>query len=102
MKVTPLHAALFGRRLETAKLLLERGADVTMKRGGQGWERSGWTALHYVAGFGFADLLEPLLERGADLKAKDDEGRTPLEVAVEAGQAEMAEMLRLRATQGNQ
>ena len=100
MKVTPLHAALFGRRIETAKLLIERGADVTMKRGGQGWERSGWTALHYVAGFGFIDLVEPLLERGADLNAQDDEGQTPLEVAIAAGQAEAAGMLRLRATRG--
>ncbi len=56
--------------------------------------------LHYVAGFGFVDLVEPLLNRGADLDARDDEGRTPVEVAVEAGQAEMVEMLRLRATPG--
>jgi ankyrin repeat protein len=82
-------------------LLIERGADVTIKRGGKGWPRSGWTALHYAAGFGFVDLVEPLLSRGADLEARDDEGRTPLEVAVEAGQAELVEMLHLRATPGN-
>ena len=35
---------------------------------------------------------------GADLEARDDEGRTPLDVAVEAGQAKIVEMLRLRAT----
>jgi ankyrin repeat protein len=102
MRVTPLHAALFGRQVETATLLVERGADVTIKRGGKGWQRSGWTALHYVAGFGFVDLVEPLLTRGADHEARDDEGRTPLDVAVEARQAEMVEVLRLHATQGNQ
>ncbi|HEV8484597.1 MAG TPA: sigma-70 family RNA polymerase sigma factor [Blastocatellia bacterium] len=102
MRVTPLHAALFGRQVETATLLVERGADVTIKRGGKGWRRSGWTALHYVAGFGFVDLVEPLLTRGADHEARDDEGRTPLDVAVEARQAEMVEVLRLHATQGNQ
>jgi RNA polymerase sigma factor (sigma-70 family) len=102
MKVTPLHAALFGRRIETAMLLIERGADVTIKRGGKGWPRSGWTALHYAAGFGFIDLVEPLLNRGADPGARDDEGQTPLEVAVEAGRSIMVERLRLRATTGNQ
>ena len=99
MKVTPLHAALFGRQVETAKLLIERGADVTIKRGGKGWPRSGWTALHYVAGFGFVDLVEPLLSRGADPGARDEEGQTPMEVAVEAGQAKIAEMPGLRAAQ---
>ena len=102
IKVTPLHAALFGRQVETARLLIEHGADVTIKRGGKGWPRSGWTALHYVAGFGFVDLLEPLLSRGADLEARDDEGQTPLEVAGEAGQAKIVEMLRLRATRIDQ
>jgi ankyrin repeat protein len=101
MKVTPLHAALFGRRIETAKLLIERGADVTIRRGGSGWPRSGWTALHYAAGFGFVDLVEPLLNAGADPEALDDEGRTPMEIADEAGQAEIVEMLHLRSTSGN-
>ena len=32
--VTPLHAALFGRQVEAALLLVERGADVTLARGG--------------------------------------------------------------------
>ena len=98
MRVTPLHAALFGRKVETARLLIERGADVTIKRGGKGWPRSGWTALHYAAGFGFAELVQPLLSRGADPGARDDEGQTPLDVAVEAGQAKIVEMLGLRAT----
>jgi RNA polymerase sigma factor (sigma-70 family) len=102
MRVTPLHATLFGRQIETARLLVEHGADVRIRRGGKGWPRCGWTALHYVAGFGFVDLVEPLLSRGAEIDARDDEGKTPLEVAVEAGQAEIAEMLHLRATADNQ
>jgi uncharacterized protein len=94
MKVTPIHSALFGRRLEAAKVLLAAGADLTIKRGGSGWPRAGWTALHYAAGFGFVELAEAFIERGADLKARDDEGRTPLQVAVEAGHLEVAELLR--------
>src|SRR5712692_4755183 len=94
MGVTPLHAALFGRQSVIAEILLKHGADVTIKRGGQGWPRAGWTALHYVAGYGFTELIEPILERGADLNARDDCGRTPLRVAVEEKQEGPAEILR--------
>lgn len=93
MNVTPLHAALFGRRLESAKILIEAGADVTRKRGGNGQPRAGWTALHYVASLGFADLVEPLIEHGADLAARDDEGHTPLRVAVQAEKHEVVTLL---------
>ena len=56
----------------------------------------GWTALHYASGYGFVELVEPLLERGADVNARDGEERTPLRVAVEEGQNEIDEMLRRR------
>ena len=100
MNVTPLHAALFGRRLEAAKALVEAGADVTPRRGGSGWLRAGWTALHYCAGYGFAELVEPLIDRGADIKAPDDEGKTPLEVAIESAQQEVADLLLNRGARG--
>lgn len=93
MAVTPLHAALFGRRVEAARILIEAGADVTPKRGGTGWPRAGWTALHYCASFGFVDLIRTLIERGADIGALDDEGRTPLRVAIESNQQMVASLL---------
>jgi ankyrin repeat protein len=93
MNVTPLHAALFGRRLEAAQVLVAAGADVTPRRGGTGWPRDGWTALHYAAGLGFADLVQPLIEHGADVNAEDDKGKTPLRVAVEANQREVVKLL---------
>jgi RNA polymerase sigma factor (sigma-70 family) len=91
--VTPLHAALYGRRVEVAKLLLAHGADVTARRGGKKSPRAGWTALHYAAGYGFIELIIPFIESGADLDARDEEGRTPLRVAVEERQAEAADLL---------
>ncbi len=92
--VTPLHAALFGRQLETARLLIRHGADVHARRGGQGWPRAGWTALHYAAAFGMIELIEPLLARGADLNAPDDAGCAPLQAALENLQDLAADMLR--------
>jgi RNA polymerase sigma factor (sigma-70 family) len=90
IQVTPLHAALFGRRVQTSRLLIECGSNVNAKRGGKGWPRSGWTPLHYVAGFGLTELVHPLLSRKADINATDDEGRAPLRVALDEGQTEVA------------
>jgi cytohesin len=79
-----------------ALLLIERGADVTLARGGSGWKRAGWTALHYAAGMGFSTLVQPLLDRGADPTRADEEGKTPLDVAIEANHADIVDVLRSR------
>ncbi len=94
--VTPLHAALFGRQVEAAMLLIERGADVTLARGGSGWKRAGWTALHYAAGLGFSTLVQPLLDRGADPSCRDEEGKTPLDVAIDTHNHDIVDVLRSR------
>jgi uncharacterized protein len=94
LAVTALHAALFGRQVEAALLLIERGADVTLARGGTGWKRAGWTALHYAAGMGFHTLVAPLVERGADPSRPDEEGKTALDVAIEARRHDIAQLLR--------
>lgn len=86
MRVTALHAALFGRQVKAARRLIEAGADVNAKRAGAGWPRAGWTALHYAAGSGFVELIELLIARGAQLSARDAQGRTPLDVAAEEKQ----------------
>jgi RNA polymerase sigma factor (sigma-70 family) len=94
--VTPLHAALFGRQVEAALLLVERGANVTLARGGAGMRRAGWTPLHYAAGMGFSTLVQPLLDRGADPSHRDEEGKTPLDVAIDANHSGIVEVLRFR------
>jgi RNA polymerase sigma factor (sigma-70 family) len=94
LEVTPLHAALFGRQVATSRLLVDRGAEVNVRRGGKGWPRAGWTPLHYAAGYGLVELIEPLIARGGDLNAIDDDGRTPLQMAIEEGQDEAVSLLR--------
>ena len=96
LAVTPLHAALFGRQVDAALLLIERGADVALARGGSGWKRAGWTPLHYAAGMGFSTLVQPLLDRGADPSRPDEEGKTPLDVAIDANHSGIADVLRSR------
>jgi RNA polymerase sigma factor (sigma-70 family) len=96
LAVTPLHAALFGRQVEAARVLIESGADVTAARGGSGLKRAGWTALHYASGMGFGALVLPLLDRGADPARADEEGKTPLEVAIDANHHDIADVLRSR------
>jgi ankyrin repeat protein len=96
LAVTPLHAALFGRQVDAARLLIERGADVTIARGGSGSKRAGWTPLHYAAGMGFGALVQPLLARGADPARADEDGKTPLDVAIDANHPGIVDVLRSR------
>jgi RNA polymerase sigma factor (sigma-70 family) len=91
--VTPLHAALFGRKTEAACLLIEHGADVNAKRGGHGIPRAGWTPLHYAASFGFGSLVALLVSLGADCSLTDERGKTPRAVAKEAGEKEVESLL---------
>jgi RNA polymerase sigma factor (sigma-70 family) len=93
IEATPLTAALFGRRTEAAKLLVERGADVRRSRGGKSGPRAGWTPLHYASAFGFQEIVSLLLERGAPRDAIDHSGATPLDAARGAGQDEIVRIL---------
>lgn len=56
------------------------------------------TALQVVARRGDTELVRLLLDAGADVNATDTEGRTAIEIATEAGHAQVAQMLRSAAT----
>jgi ankyrin repeat protein len=70
-------------------IFLARGADVNAGTGGN-------TALHAAAGFGWPDIAALLLDHGADLAAKDYEGKTPLATAIKNNRTDVADLLRER------
>lgn len=51
------------------------------------------TPLHFAAGFGRRDVVEHLLENGANVHAKDDGGLIPLHNACSFGHAEVVQLL---------
>jgi hypothetical protein len=84
---TALHFAAGYGELECAKLLLGKGASVDLCDGNKN------TALHYAAGYGQAESVKLLLEHGADKGAKNEDGKTPLEVAQLNEHAEVVALL---------
>jgi hypothetical protein len=60
-------------------------------------DAAGMTALHHAAGAGAAALVERLLARGAELEARDTEGRTPRDHARALWQERRAESLAVMA-----
>jgi ankyrin repeat protein len=88
----PLHAALAGRSLDVARLLLDAGADPNAV------EHGGYAPLHQAAEPGDLPLIRLLLDRGARPDRKDDQGRTPLDLAEAGGHTLAVDMLRRAAS----
>jgi ankyrin repeat protein len=111
---TALHLAVFAEELEAARLLIERGADVSVRStsevarvpplgtaafvrsaslaalllgGGadvDGQGEGGFTALHTAAANGDEPLVRLLLEHGADPTIPNAAGKRPVELARDA------------------
>ncbi|HEX6997743.1 MAG TPA: ankyrin repeat domain-containing protein [Gammaproteobacteria bacterium] len=76
---------------EAMRLLLDAGVDVNARGPG------GQTVLHRAARLGNAAVVKLLAENGARLDARDDEGRTALDIVSAPGRAfneSMADLLR--------
>ena len=86
-----LQAAAYWVHLDIVKLLLDRGADVTVQPNSV----TRLSLLHVAIASNSLDLLEILCNAGAvvHLSSQDDSGRTPLHVAVDNGQIEIAKYL---------
>jgi ankyrin repeat protein len=73
---TPLQTALLSNQYATAKILLERGADVLVR------QSRGFTPMHEGAISGRQDIIQLLLDHGAEINSVADNGQTPLAEAV--------------------
>lgn len=83
--------ACMHNRLEAAKLLLQKGADIDAIP--PGFDYSG-TGLHYAALRGHRTMVEFLLENGANPKVKDTKvSNTPAGWAAYSGHADLADYL---------
>ena len=69
------------------KVLLERGVDPESR------DESGHTALHFAAGYGYAEVAQTLVDHGADVDAVGNIGNTPLLIAAQEGHTEVARIL---------
>jgi ankyrin repeat protein len=54
----------------------------------------GNTALHHAVNKGDFDLVETLVEKGADFNVQNEEGDTPLQIAIHEECYEIAELLK--------
>eukprot|EP00658_Telonema_sp_P-2_P038215 TRINITY_DN27455_c0_g3_i1.p1 TRINITY_DN27455_c0_g3~~TRINITY_DN27455_c0_g3_i1.p1 ORF type:complete len:313 (-),score=78.93 TRINITY_DN27455_c0_g3_i1:47-985(-) len=75
---TPLHLALLKGCSETSRLLMDRGANVTLAK------QDGTTALHHAAASGDEALVRSIVEAKADLEATSPSG-TPIHWAAGEG-----------------
>jgi ankyrin repeat protein len=82
----PLIAAARAGRVRVVKFLLDNGANINVVSQGK-------TALHNAVQFGNRAMVELLLQRGADVKAKDGTGGTPLHEAAQNGFLSIVEVL---------
>lgn len=56
-------------------------------------DNAGWTPIHEAANHGFLDIVELLLEHGADINSKGGGGYTPLASAADGGNFVVMEYL---------
>ena len=119
---TPLHLAAFFGQENSARTLLENGADpnavaknamkvaplhsaaagrdvnivrMLLEHGASpnARQHGGWTPIHEAAQSGDRDMVDLLLKHGADPAAKNDAGVTALDLAKQKGHADLAERL---------
>ncbi len=85
----PLHAAAAGGRVETVRVLLQRGADPNARQHGA------YTALMTASFANNRELAELLITLNADVRLRSEEGKTAAEIAAGFGNMELAARLRL-------
>lgn len=88
MRVQPLHAAVGGRSAEAVRMLVEAGAPI------DGKQQKGFTPLHAAVHQRNLELTTYLLAHGADPKLQNDEGKSAIGLAAEAGNSVILKLLK--------
>ncbi|HYS21847.1 MAG TPA: ankyrin repeat domain-containing protein [Gemmatimonadales bacterium] len=88
MQVQALHSAAAGKNFETVRLLVEAGAPVNAK------QHKGWAPLHEAVLSRDVEMTRYLLAHGADPKQQNDEGKSAIGLAAEAGEAAILKLLK--------
>ena len=91
----PIHDAIMNENIDEVQLQLAAGGDVNEENS------IGYTPLHYAGGVGRIDIVELLIEHGANINATDssNKGATPLDYAHWKGQMEVVEVLKAHNAQ---
>ena len=84
MKVQPLHAAVAGRNLEVVRAILSAQPDVNAR------QQVGYTPLMGAAASGNREMVDLLLESGANPALVSEDGKTAADVAREHGHEALA------------
>lgn len=84
----PLHRAAMEGHAETARALIELGADVN------GADNLGHRPLHWAADGGHMETIQLLLQKGAQVNAEDCEGKTAADWAARENRTEAETLLR--------
>lgn len=87
----PLMLAALRGRLDWAQWLVRRGAQIDPTRG-----RKAWSALHYACSGPDRGVSAWLLDQGADIEARSENGSTPLMMAMGYGSLDSAAVLLAR------
>jgi ankyrin repeat protein len=83
-----LHQAVRDHNIKEINRLLAAGEGINDK------DWLGYTPLHWAVYFGYADLVELLVSKGADPNIKSDTGRHALEIAKAMAYPELEALLR--------
>lgn len=89
--LTPLHDAAYSGHEKAIKILIDNGAEVNTKT-----LIEGNTALHRAVfcGENAMSVCKLLIERGADVNARNSDGSTPLQQALKHDETQVADLLR--------
>ncbi len=82
---TPLMLAIYNKKNDLAKKLVEKGASVN--------NPGHWTPLHYAAASDNTEMVKFLIQKGADINARTLRGITPLYMAARDGKIDTVKAL---------